>query len=160
MNILRYGTHIIEQTTPAGIIITGAAVALAVPRVRHSFRSAAVLVAGGILQATDQVKSTLAHTKEKMNDFMAEAQDKQGPHDDGWQSLKSTAREHRHRLAVATAAGVLTVSDKASAMRDEFDSIMEEARNARDSIRTMEEAPTETTEPDAAQYSNHSDIRE
>jgi hypothetical protein len=160
MNILRYGTHIIEQTTPAGIIITGAAVALAVPRVRHSFRSAAVLVAGGILQATDRIKSTLAHTKEEMNDFVAEAQDKQGHHDDSWQSLKDKARKHRHRLAVATAAGVLTVSDKASAMCDEFDSIMKEARNARDPIRAMEKAPQETTEPGVARYSNHSDIKE
>jgi hypothetical protein len=142
MNILRYGTHIIEQATPAGMILTGAAVALAVPQIRHGFRSAAVLIAGGILQTTDQVKVSLAHAKEQMSDFVAEAQNKQCDHEDGWQSLKDTAREHRHRLAVATAAGVLTVSDKASAMRDEFDSIMEEAKKARDSIKTDAEDPS------------------
>ncbi len=139
MNILRYGTQLMQQATPAGVILTGAAVALAVPQVRHGFRSVAVLIAGGILQVTDQAKVSLAHAKEQMSNFVAEAQDKQCDHEDGWQSLKDTAREHRHRLAVATAAGVLTVTDKANAMRDEFDSIMEEARNARDSIKTVAE---------------------
>ena len=159
MNILRYGTQVIEQATPAGMLLTGAAVALAVPQVRHGFRSAAVLVACGILRAADQVKSTFAHAKEEMSDFVAEAQDKPSCHDENWQSLKDKARKHRHRLAVATAAGVLTVSDKATALREEFESIMEEAKNARDSITTVTEDPQQESQQDVQHIHNHNDIK-
>lgn len=155
MNILHYKPRLIRRTTPVGVIFTVAAVALAMPHVRRGLRCAAVLLAGSILQATDQVQATLAHTKAEMSDFMAEAQTKQCHHDEHWQSLKDTAREHRHRLAVATAAGVLTVSDKATALREEFDSIMEEAKAARDSIRTVDENDQEKSEPVRHRHRNN-----
>lgn len=142
MNVLRWGTNMIEGASPAGLIIAGAMLAVAFPPVRKTLRGAAVMATRGVLTAADTVKDSVAMMRGEVQDMVAEAR---GPlagaaaatPTDGRRLIRGVRRRGR-RMAVTAAAGAL-------AMREGLQDIIAEARNSREASR-QEESPTEATE--------------
>lgn len=136
MNFMRLGSGLLQRVTPAGLILTGATLALTLPPVRNGLRGAAVLTAKGVLMVADEIRSAGAHLKEEVEDIVAEA--RMGDGNDAWadevEDLKERVKQGRRKLAVATAAGALALSDRVKSLKDDFDSIIEEAKMARDSL--------------------------
>jgi len=132
MNVLHWGSHILARTTPAGLILTGAAVALASPMVRRGLRSTVLLATKGVLAITDQTKGVIARVKEDAEDFVAEArateQNTTSELAEKWDQVRHRARRHRRRLIAATATGVVAMSDKAKKLKHEFRDAIDEAK--------------------------------
>lgn len=132
MNVLRWGSNMIENTTPAGFIIAGAVLAMASPPVRKGLRSAAVMATRGVLMAAGTVQSAMTSMRENVEDFIAEAKEPldTAPTDAGQVrgGMIRSARRRGRRLAVGAAAG-------AFAVRNELRSIVEDARQHRNSLR-------------------------
>ncbi|TWH49228.1 hypothetical protein [Sporomusa sp. KB1] len=132
MNVLRWGSRMLSRTTPAGLILTGAAIALATPVVRRGLRSTALLATKGVLAITDQTKGVIARFKEDAEDFMAEARTTEQTTtreiSNKWDEVKDHARRHRRRILAATATGVVAMSGKAKKLKHEFHDAIEEAK--------------------------------
>jgi hypothetical protein len=125
MNVLRWGANMLENTTPVGLILAGAVLAMASPPVRRGVRSAAVMATRGVLMAAGAVQTTVAAVREDLEDVVAEAQTPADPASDAAESdctMVKAARNHGRRLAVTAAAGALAV-------RDGLQGIVEEARS-------------------------------
>ncbi len=129
MNIMR----LLSRTSPSAFLVTGAVLALSFPPVRRGLRSVAVLATRGILSVTDQMKNHHEKLKARMDDIVTEArQPGECPVEAATEkidTLRRTVKGHGRRLAVATAAGVLSVADKAKPLRDDLRSIVDEAKN-------------------------------
>lgn len=125
MNILRWGANMIENTTPTGLIIAGAVLAVASPPVRRGLRSAAVMATRGVLMAAGTVQGAMASMRGNMREVMDEArQPMESDFDEPVRErsgMLRSARKRGRRLAVGAAAGAVAV-------RDELRSIVEEAR--------------------------------
>lgn len=132
MRIMRWGARILERSSPVVLLATGAAIAVAFPPVRRSLRTAAVLTTRGALALSDKVKQLGARIKENTAGIIAEAREfdnqPQTTISETVDCLKDTAKKQGRRVAVATAAGALALSDKAKALRKDFKEVMEEAR--------------------------------
>jgi hypothetical protein len=137
MNILRFGTQLLRRSSPFGIILGGAVLALAIPPVRKGFRTVAVAATRGILSITDEAKKITSTSHENMRDIISEAKDPESccpscsSFTEGLADLKTKPR----RLAVATTMGVLSVSDKAKSLykdaSKQVKSIVDEAKIAK-----------------------------
>ena len=130
MNVLRWGTGMIENTSPLGLILAGTVLAMASPPVRKGLRSAAVMTTRGVLTAAGAVQTTYANFRENMEDVVADAQSPVNDSSDGAEdncTISMAAKNHGRRFAVTAAAGVL-------AFRNEVQGIVEEARSGRETV--------------------------
>lgn len=132
MNIMRLGSRFIESSSPVALIATGAAIAVAFPPVRKGLRSVAVLTTRGALALADSVRGLGNQIKESTADIVSEAREiDNAPQEaiaDTMDCLKHTAKKQGRRVAVATAAGALALSDKAKSLRKKFNDVVDEAR--------------------------------
>lgn len=136
MNILRYGARLIERTTPAGIIFTGAALALAFPPVRRSLRTVAVTAVGGVLTIADEAKNIVMQPQKTAKDIISEAQsDDCCPSCSDFTESVEDVRSAPRRMAVKAAAGVLAATDKAKSVvqnvSEQMQGIVDEAKRPR-----------------------------
>jgi len=134
MNILRFGSHMLRRSSPFGIILGGAVLALAIPPVRQGFRTVAVAATRGILSITDEAKRITSTSRENMKDIISEAQDPANccPSCSSFTESLADLKTKPRRLAVATTMGVLSVSDKAKSLykdaSKQVKSIVDEAK--------------------------------
>ncbi|MBU2700083.1 gas vesicle protein [Sporomusaceae bacterium BoRhaA] len=132
MNIMRLGSRIFESSPPVALVATGAAIAIAFPPFRRGLRTAAVLTTRGALALTDGVKQLGNQIKDSTADIVAEARNfdntPQETFSETIDCVKDTAKKHGRRVAVATAAGALTLSDKVKSLRKDFKEVVEEAK--------------------------------
>ncbi|SMC99712.1 hypothetical protein [Sporomusa malonica] len=135
MNVLRWGSQMLARTTPTGLILTGATLAIALPIVRRGLRSTALLATKGVLAITDQTKGVIARFKEDAEDFMAEARTTQqntaSEIAEELDQVRHHARRHRRRLMAATATGVVAISDKAKELKHELRDAIDEVKSKR-----------------------------
>lgn len=145
MNVLRWGVHALEKTTPAGLIIAGTALVLACPPIRRRLRLAAVAAARGTLTVTAALHAGMMNLREGMEDLVAEAKDctaemteqsTETCHDFA-QAFKRQGR----RVAVTATGGVM-------AFRDELKSIFDEARSEREAALAGAGPDEAVIEPD------------
>lgn len=134
MNILRWGANVVEVSSPAGLIVAGAMLAVAFPPVRKTLRGAAVMATRGVLKAADAVKDSTAMIREGLKDMVAEARGPLAggaaePTRDGRRIIRGI-RRHGRRLAITAAAGALAVHEGLHA-------IVAEARDSRESTRQL-----------------------
>jgi hypothetical protein len=132
MNIMRLGSRFIESSSPVALIATGAAIAVAFPPVRKGLRSVAVLTTRGALALADSIRGLGYQIKESTANIVSEARDidntPQEAISETMDCLKHTARKQGRRVAVATAAGALVLSDKAKSLRKNFKDVVDEAK--------------------------------
>lgn len=132
MNIMRLGTRFLNNSSPLTLLATGAAIAIAFPPVRRGLRSAAILTTRGALAVADSVKELGDKIKENTADIVAEARDYSASPQDTLSEtvdcIKDTVKNQGRRVAVATTAGALALSDKAKRIRSNFKDVVEEAR--------------------------------
>lgn len=57
MNFIRYGTRMLQTTSPVGLLMGGTALFLGFPLIRKGFRCAAVLTARTIYSVTDEARN-------------------------------------------------------------------------------------------------------
>ncbi|BBB92646.1 MAG TPA: hypothetical protein PKA28_03545 [Methylomusa anaerophila] len=76
MNVLRWGTRMIERSHPATLVMAGAALALTFPPTRNLLRSAAVAVASGVIGTIEQIRGAGARFVEEVEDIVAEAKER------------------------------------------------------------------------------------
>lgn len=124
MNVMRWGASMLQRTSPAGLILLGAGLALAMPPVRRGLRSTAVAAIRGAMTVSESIQETFSGLREGMDDIMTEARGGDGADDQPCTFLEA-ARTHGRRAAVAVAGGAM-------AARDEWKSIISEARYARE----------------------------
>lgn len=128
MNILR----LMGRVSPAILYLTGAAVVISLPPVRRMLRSAAVMTAKGVLAVAGGVKVGQEMVSEKVNDIVEEAKQTDACPEarvaEKIDRLRHKMRHHGRRLAVATAAGALSVAGTAKPIVDEFHDIVKEAK--------------------------------
>ncbi|MDF2569347.1 MAG: hypothetical protein K0R55_951, partial [Sporomusa sp.] len=113
MSILRMGSWIISRSSPAVLIASGAALALAVPAVRRGFRAALVTATKGALVISDEVKNLTEKVRVGASDIVEEARQTSCCPCPAIKSLRSSAKVKGRRMAVATTAGVLSIQEKA-----------------------------------------------
>lgn len=132
MNILSFGSRLIQRTSPVGLIAGTVALALAIPPVRRGLRSVAVLAAGGILSASDEAKKLAAQSRESLQDIMSEAKGENCCPSCDFSTEADEVRSAPRKLAVAATMGVLAARDKAKTAIDhasnQFQSIVDEAK--------------------------------
>lgn len=114
MNVFNLGAKMISKTSPLLLVLAGVAIALAFSSNRRDLRGVAVKATKGALVAKDKVRNAA----EKMRQ----------------ESCEKAAKAKGRRFAVAAAAKVLTLKEKAQI---EFKSIVEEAKERR-TIRCKE----------------------
>lgn len=138
MYILRWGSRILERSSPAGLIVGGAALALTLPPVRRGLRATAVLATRGVLMVADKINYLGATLQETAEDLVAEAREPMpDPADsirDRWDSIRDRAKQRHRKVAVAAAGSYLAAKERAGAMRDDFETIVEEARQKGDDL--------------------------
>jgi len=118
MNILRYGSHLLTESSPVGIIVGATALVLTVPPIRKGLRALAVVATRGVLSISDEAKRFTAESRENMEDILREAKDGEtccSSCSDFKESMVDLKTQPR-RLAVAATMGVLTASDKAKTL--------------------------------------------
>lgn len=140
MNVLRWGANMIENASPAGLILAGTAVALTSPPIRKQLRSVAVMATRGVLMAADTLQSTAATLREGVEDIVAEARvPAEASTGDTVQdcNLMQAVKNHGRQLATTAVAGALAV-------REGLNSIVEEAKEERQaaSQEEMNEMPS------------------
>lgn len=74
MFIMRSISRVIERTSPAGLIIGGAVIALSLPPVRNLLRSAAVTAVAGALTLSERAQNIIASGREGVKDILREAE--------------------------------------------------------------------------------------
>ena len=134
MNIMRFGSRVIESSSPFALLATGAALAAAFPPVRRTLRSAAVLTTRGALSITDSVKQLGNQIKINTSGIIAEAREARPLAQGGAVSetlgcFKDSIKNQSRQLAVATTASALTLSDKAKSLKNDFKEVIAEARS-------------------------------
>jgi hypothetical protein len=148
--ILRWGSHILERSTPAALIVGGAAVALTLPPVRRGLRATAVLATRGILMVADKISDVGASLQETAEDLIAEAREPvPGPVDsirDRWASIRNRAKRNHHKLAVTAAGGYHAAKERIGALRENLETLAEEARQNDDEPNPSSPANTVGTE--------------
>lgn len=142
MYILRWGSHILERSTPAGLIVGGAALALTLPPVRRGLRATAVLATRGVLMIADKVNYLGASLQETAEDLIAEAREPIScPVEtirDKWDNFRDRAKQRHRNLAVAAAGGYLAAKERVGTLRENMDTIVEEARQNGDDFKLKE----------------------
>ncbi|QJW48651.1 hypothetical protein HA075_25210 [bacterium BFN5] len=131
MNVLQWGSRVLTRTSPLGLAVGGAAIALSIPAVRKGLRRTTVIALSGIITATDEAKRLSIQYRQKLHALIDEAKNTE----DGKNScgeLAEKLRSQPRRLAVSATAGVLAVSDKAKGITNEFKSIVSDAKSLRD----------------------------
>lgn len=73
MLLIRSVSRMIERTSPTGLIIGGAILALSIPTVRRALRSTAVSVVAGALTLSERIQNMVASGREGLEDVMIEA---------------------------------------------------------------------------------------
>lgn len=142
MNILQWGSRVLTRTSPLGLAVGGAAIALSIPAIRKGLRRTTVIALGGIITATDEAKRLSIQSRQKLHALIDEAKNTE----DGKNScgeLAEKLRSQPRRLAVSATAGVLAVSDKAKGIANhathEFKSIVSDAKSLRDQSSSSQE---------------------
>ncbi|MEG6585453.1 hypothetical protein [Dendrosporobacter sp. 1207_IL3150] len=154
MNILGYGSRILTRTSPLGLIIGGAAIALAIPTVRKGLRAGAVLAVRGVLSVSEEAKRISTKSRHTMQSMMAEAQG-----DDCCASCEEFSKSvHPRRVAIAAAAGMMAASNKA---KDLFNNASLGVKNFIDEAKTLSndkdsnEDPNDGLEGDFVELPKH-----
>jgi len=135
MNILRFGSRLLSNASPVGIILGGTALAMAVPPLRQGLRSVAVVATRGVLSIADEAKRVTAVSRESMEDMINEAKDPDTcfPSCTDFKESVADLKTQPRRLAVAATMGALTVSDKAKSLykdaSEQIKNIVDEAKN-------------------------------
>jgi len=106
MNYFHWGARMICKSSPALLLLGGAALACCSQPVRRGLHRMAVQATKGILIVNDEVKNLASKTS----------------------ATRTCTKCHGRRLAVAAVGGVLTVKEKAGAVCNQFSTIVEEAR--------------------------------
>lgn len=106
MNYLHWGARMITKSSPALLLLGGAALACCSQPVRRGLHRMAVQATKGILIVNDEVKNLASKSS----------------------ATRTCPKCHGRRMAVAAVGGVLTVKEKAGAVCNEFSTIIEEAR--------------------------------
>lgn len=153
MNVLRWGANMIEGTTPAGLIVAGAVLAMASPPVRRGLRSAAVVATRGLLMAAGTLQGAMASMRGNMEEIAVEAKAPveaaaDEPIRERGRMVRSV-RNRGRRMAVSAAAGAVAV-------RDELRSIVDEARQRQEN--TAEDFGHPAAEPEQSARSGQTDI--
>lgn len=148
MNVMRWGASMIQRTSPAGLILLGAGLALTLPPVRRGLRSSAVAAIRGVMTVSESVQETLSGMREGMENIVSEARGSDGLDDQPCTFLEA-ARTHGRRAAVAVAGGAM-------AARDEWKSIISEARDARAGDEDIHDEIRVLIEEDAVDTVRHS----
>jgi hypothetical protein len=111
------------------------------------------LATRGILSVTDEMKNHHEKIKGRMDDIVTEARQPcecpVGAANEKIDTLRRTVRGHGRRLAVATAAGVLSVADKAKPLRDDLRSIVDEAKRNLSLKQAIAEDPVDIHEAES-----------
>lgn len=135
MSILQWGSRILTRTSPLGLAVGGAVIALSIPAVRKGLRRTSVIALSGIITATDEAKRLSIQSRQKLHALVAEAKNAECQKASCGE-LAEKLRSQPRRLAVSATAGVLAVSDKAKGIANhathEFKSIVEDAKSLRD----------------------------
>lgn len=160
MNFLRYSTRMLQNTSPAGLLVGGTVLFLGLPLLRKGLRCAAVLTARAIYSVTDEAKRITSVSRESMEDIMSEAQDPDTccPSCSDLTESVADLRTTPRRLAVSATMGVLTVSDKAKSLykdaSQQFKNIVDEAKNTKISSDPLE---TKIPETESSHHSSESE---
>lgn len=135
MNILQWGSRVLTRTSPLGLAVGGAAIALSIPAVRKGLRRTTVIALSGIITATDEAKRLSIQSRQKLHALVDEAKNAEGGKTSCGE-LTEKLRSQPRRLAVSATAGVLAVSDKAKGIANnathELKSIVADAKSLRD----------------------------
>jgi hypothetical protein len=73
MLIMRSVSKMMERTSPTGLILGGAVLALSIPTVRGLLRSAAVSIVAGTLTLSKRVQNIITSGREGLEDIVLEA---------------------------------------------------------------------------------------
>lgn len=118
MNYFHWGARMLGKSSPALLLIGGAALALFSQPVRTGLHRLAVQTTKGILIVNDEVKKLAVKMKEQNVDNESEAPVNK------W----SCSKGHGRPIAVAAVGTIVTKKEKAGAVCNGFTSIVEEAR--------------------------------
>jgi|GEM_PF-2273310 len=160
MNILNFGAQLLKRTSPVGIILGGAALAMTVPPIRQGLRTVAVAAVRGIVSITDEAKRVTSDSSEDMDDIIKEAKDPDTccPSCSDLTESVADLKTRPRRLVVAAAMGVLSASDKAKSLyknaSQQVKDIVDEAKNTKVSSDPPE---TETQENASSHHHSESD---
>lgn len=163
MNMLRWGSRVLQQSSPAALIVGGAALAMTLPPVRRGLRATAVLATRGVLMVADKINYLGASLQESAEDLLAEAREPMlgagEAMQDKWDEFRSQAKQRHRKLAVAAAGGYLAAKERVDTLRDNWDSIVEEARQSNDeSIAPDNPAGPENAEESVIQDGLEADV--
>lgn len=137
MNYFHWGARMFGKSSPALLLIGGAALALCSQPVRRGLHRLAVQTTKGILSVNDGVKKLAVKMKERKV-----ANESEAP-----VSKRSCSKCHGRHIAVAAVGGILTAKEKAGAVCNGFSSMVEEARKKHEMSRTAAEDGELTDEP-------------
>lgn len=73
--MLLWGARILQRMSPLAWIAGGVVVALSIPAVRTTLRSAAVTATAGVMSAADNIKGIGSHTSNEISNRIQDAQD-------------------------------------------------------------------------------------
>jgi hypothetical protein len=144
MNILRFGSELAKRSSPAGIILGGAALVLAVPPVRQGLRAVTVAVVRGILSISAEAKKVTTASRESLEGIISEAKNSDTSYASDLDFTEGVAKlkTGSHHFAVAATMGVLTVSDKAKSLYQDaskqFKTIVQEAKKTKEPSNSPE----------------------
>lgn len=150
-NVLRMGSRMINGTSPVLLAATGAMLALTLPPVRRTIRSAAVLATKGVLIAGDEIKEITGRLRENAESIVQEARETgeiQCP-SEAIHSMRTSAKAKGRKMAVAATASLLAMKERAKASQQDLRSIVDEAKDLRstraEAADTLEESEMEET---------------
>jgi len=146
MNILRYGSHLLAESTPIGLILGATALALTVPAIGKGLRTLAIVATRGVLSISDEAKKFTSDSRESMEDILSEAKNGEicCPSCSDFKESMADLKTKPRRLVVAATVGVLNVSDKAKTLyhdaSKQMKDIVEEAKSSNASSNFSEPA--------------------
>lgn len=152
MSILRWGSRMLERSSPAALLIGGAALALTVPTVRRGLRATAVLATRGVLTVADRVRDLGTTVQDTAESLVAEAREPMPARAtirDRWDTFRERAKRRHHHLAVAAAGGYLAAKERVDSLRDTMEDIVEEARQEDNAANLQDSADRGEAEHDA-----------
>lgn len=158
MNIFHIGSRMLSRSSPVLLAATGAAVVLAFPPVRRGLRSAAVLATKGALMVSDKVKDAAAKMRENAESIMQEAREKEDCNDPcpAVKAVGTSVKNKSRKMAVSTTAGLLALKEQAKSAREEWNSIVNEAKELRTApfVDNKAQPPELNSEKKTGSFSN------
>lgn len=145
-NVLRMGSRMINGTSPVLLAATGAMLALTLPPVRRTIRSAAVLATKGVLIASDEIKEMTGRLRENAESIVQEARETgeiQCP-SEAIHSMRTSAKAKGRKMAVAATASLLAMKERAKASQQNLRSIVDEAKDLRSTRAEAADTPEES----------------